>query len=61
MPLTIDETIEQLQSIRENHGGHLPVLGIQEVPVAEYRKTGEGDAEQYGVRYFPEVRESDKQ
>ena len=61
MPRTIDETIEQLQFIRENHGGHLLVLGIQEVPTTEYRNAGDGSVEEYGIRYWPEPVEGDKQ
>ena len=61
MPRTIDETIEQLQFIRENHGGHLLVLGIQEVPATAYRKAENGEVEKYGIRYFPEAVEGDKQ
>lgn len=61
MTRTIDETIEQLQFIREKSGGQLLVLGIQEVPTTEYRKTEGGDAEEYGIRYWPEIAESDKQ
>ena len=61
MPRTIDDTIEQLQFIRENHGGHLLVLGIQEVPATAYRKAENGEVEKYGIRYFPEAVEGDKQ
>ena len=61
MPRTIDETIEHLQFLRENHGGHLLVLGMQDVPSVAYRKTEGGEMEEYGVRYWPEAVEGDKQ
>ncbi|MBX9404808.1 hypothetical protein K5E40_03845 [Pseudomonas baetica] len=61
MTRTIDETIEQLQFIREKSGGHLLVLGIQEVPTTEYRNAGDGSVEEYGIRYWPEPVEGGKQ
>ncbi|QHF02429.1 hypothetical protein N015_08400 [Pseudomonas asturiensis] len=57
---TIDQKIAQLQAIRDEHGGHLLVLGIQELPVAEFRKV-DGGIERYAIRYFPEVVEGSEQ
>lgn len=61
MPFTIDETIAQLQALREHHGGHLLVLGVQEVPVMDYRQADEGKVVTYAIRYFPDTCEGDRQ
>ena len=51
---TIDQMIAQLQAIRDSHGGHLLVLGIQETPSSEYRIGADDKEELYAIRYLPE-------
>lgn len=48
--MTIDQKIAQLQAIRDEHGGQLLVLGIQEAPSSEYRIGAGGQEELYAIR-----------
>jgi hypothetical protein len=54
MPLTIDQKIAQLQAIRNERGGDLLVLGIQEAPSSEYRIGADGQEELYAIREHAE-------
>ena len=54
MPQTIDEKIAQLQTIRDEHGGDLLVLGVADSPSAEYRRNDDGKEEVFAIRFHAE-------
>lgn len=54
MLLTVDEKIAQLEAIRDEHGGHLLVIGVTESPSAEHRLNPEGREEVFAIRFHPE-------
>lgn len=51
MHLTVDQMIAQLHAIHDEYGGDLSVLGVVDVPSAEYRLSDSGAEEIYAIRF----------